>query len=75
MFEKNLTDIIRGIRANKNNEEKYILRCIEEIRKEINDDAKEASKLSRFGYFSIIYPAYLGDGYYSRGKKSTYYLL
>ena len=35
MFEKNLHDLVRGIRTNKNNETKFIAACIEEIRNEI----------------------------------------
>lgn len=35
MFEKTVTDMIRGIRANKKNEAKYISMALEEIRKEI----------------------------------------
>ena len=35
MFEKNLHDLVRGIRTNKNNEAKFISACIEEIRNEI----------------------------------------
>lgn len=44
---------------------------IETIKKDIKIDANKASNLSRFGYFSIIYPAFLGDQYYSLSKKST----
>ena len=40
------------------------------IKKDIKIDADKASNLSRFGYFSIIYPAYLGDEFYSVSKKS-----
>ena len=35
MFEKNLHDLVRGIRTNKTNEAKFIAACIEEIRNEI----------------------------------------
>ena len=44
---------------------------VAEIQADIKQDANKASQLSRFGYFSIIYPAYLGDEYYSKGKKSN----
>ena len=43
---------------------------VESIKKDIKQDADKASQMSRFGYFSIIYPAYVGDGYYSKSKKS-----
>ena len=35
LFDKNLTDLVRGIRNNKNNETKYIAQCIEEIKEEL----------------------------------------
>ncbi|EDV21570.1 uncharacterized protein TRIADDRAFT_29995, partial [Trichoplax adhaerens] len=38
MFEKNLNDLVRGIRANKSNEAKYIAQCIEEIKHELRQD-------------------------------------
>lgn len=34
-FEKNLTDLIRGVRANKNQEKKYIQKAILECRHEV----------------------------------------
>ena len=38
MFEKSLTDLIRGIRANKKNEQKYIAVCLQEIRNEVKSN-------------------------------------
>jgi len=38
MFEKNLADVIRGLRANKTNEEKYVMIVLEEIRKELKSN-------------------------------------
>ncbi|XP_017030257.1 AP-3 complex subunit delta [Drosophila kikkawai] len=38
MFDKNLTDLVRGIRNNKDNEAKYISTCIEEIKQELRQD-------------------------------------
>ncbi|XP_017962620.1 AP-3 complex subunit delta [Drosophila navojoa] len=38
MFDKNLTDLVRGIRNNKDNEAKYIAQCIEEIKQELRQD-------------------------------------
>ncbi|KAL7750558.1 AP-3 complex subunit delta [Sorochytrium milnesiophthora] len=35
MFEKTLSDLIRGLRANKKNEAKYIATCMSEIRDEL----------------------------------------
>jgi hypothetical protein len=44
---------------------------VENIKKDIKQDSDKASQMSRFGYFSINYPAFVGDGYYSKSKKST----
>lgn len=38
MFDKNLTDLVRGIRNNKDNEAKYIAQCMEEIKSELRQD-------------------------------------
>ncbi|XP_053682743.1 AP-3 complex subunit delta [Sabethes cyaneus] len=38
MFDKNLTDLVRGIRNNKDNEAKYIAQCMEEIKLELRQD-------------------------------------
>lgn len=38
MFEKTLTDLIRGIRTNKANEAQFIAGCIEEIKQELKSD-------------------------------------
>lgn len=38
MFDKNLTDLVRGIRNNKDNEAKYIAQCMEEIKQELRQD-------------------------------------
>lgn len=35
MFDKNMTDLVRGIRNNKENEAKYIAQCLEEIKQEL----------------------------------------
>ncbi|XP_053205215.1 AP-3 complex subunit delta-1-like [Panonychus citri] len=37
-FDKNLTDLVRGIRNNKENEAKYIAQCIEEIKEELKQE-------------------------------------
>eukprot|EP00112_Aurelia_sp_Birch-Aquarium-sp1_P011804 Seg2482.5 transcript_id=Seg2482.5/GoldUCD/mRNA.D3Y31 product="AP-3 complex subunit delta-1" protein_id=Seg2482.5/GoldUCD/D3Y31 len=38
MFEKNLNDLVRGIRNNKNNEAKYINQCLEDIKQELRQE-------------------------------------
>ena len=52
MFEKNLADVIRGLRANKKNEEKYINIVLEEIRKELktNDIDIKAQAIAKLTY-------------------------
>ena len=35
MFDKNLNDLVRGIRNNKEGEAKYIAACLEEIKQEL----------------------------------------
>ncbi|CAG8666709.1 14615_t:CDS:10 [Cetraspora pellucida] len=52
MFEKSLTDLIRGIRANKKNEQKYIAACLQEIHQEVksNDPDIKAQAISKLTY-------------------------
>lgn len=55
LFDKNLTDLIRGIRNNKENEARYIAACIEEIKLELRNDssfikANAVEKLSYVGF-------------------------
>ena len=38
MFEKSLTDLVKGIRAHKKDEAKYISACIKECRDELNQN-------------------------------------
>ncbi|CAG8595860.1 3010_t:CDS:10 [Gigaspora margarita] len=59
MFEKSLTDLIRGIRANKKNEQKYIAACLQEIHQEIksNDPDIKAQAVSKLTYVRGI-PSY-----------------
>lgn len=54
MFEKSLTDLIRGIRANKKNEQKYISACLQEIRNEVkaNDIDVKANAIAKLTYVS-----------------------
>ena len=56
MFEKTLTDLIRGIRANKKNEQKYIAACLQEIRQEVksNDPDVKATAISKLTYVCSV---------------------
>lgn len=56
LFDKNLTDLVRGIRNNKNNEAKFISRCIEEIKDELkipNAEAK-ANAVAKLTYLQML---------------------
>ncbi len=51
MFEKSLTDLIRGIRANKGSEAKFVADCVDEIKTELKSEnmtikAQAVSKLA-----------------------------
>nr|CAD7395222.1 unnamed protein product [Timema cristinae] len=56
MFDKNLTDLVRGIRNNKDNEAKYIAQCIEEIKQELRQDniAVKSNAVAKLTYVSMI---------------------
>ncbi|XP_011315343.1 AP-3 complex subunit delta-1 [Fopius arisanus] len=56
MFDKNLTDLVRGIRNNKNNEAKYIAQCIEEIKQELRQDniAVKANAVAKLMYLQML---------------------
>ncbi len=52
MFEKSLTDLVKGIRAHKHNEEAYIRTSIAEIKNELksNDIKKKAVAVQKLTY-------------------------
>jgi hypothetical protein len=52
MFEKSLPDLIRGIRANKNKEDDYISKRLEEIKVELKntDHDVKATALAKLTY-------------------------
>ncbi|CAL7935163.1 unnamed protein product [Xylocopa violacea] len=56
MFDKNLTDLVRGIRNNKENEAKYIAQCIEEIKQELRQDnvAVKANAVAKLTYLQML---------------------
>lgn len=56
LFDKNLDDLVRGIRNNKNNEAKFISQCIEEIKDELkipNVNAK-ANAVAKLTYLQML---------------------
>ena len=58
LFDKNLTDLIRGIRNNKENEARYIAACIEEIKTELRQDSTfvKANAVEKLAYVSFLAP-------------------
>jgi len=52
MFEKSLTDLVKGIRANKSNESQFISTCLAEIRQEVasTDIKKKAVAVQKLIY-------------------------
>lgn len=56
LFDKSLTDLVRGIRNNKSNESKFIAQCIEEIKDELkipNINAK-ANAVAKLTYLQML---------------------
>lgn len=55
LFDKNLTDLVRGIRNNRDNEAKYISQCIEEIKAELRLDnmSVKANAIAKLTYVSM----------------------
>ncbi|KAI2803527.1 hypothetical protein RDWZM_001526 [Blomia tropicalis] len=56
IFDKTLTDLVRGIRNNKENEAKYITQCIEEIKEELRHDSLfvKANAISKLTYLQML---------------------
>ncbi|XP_048481797.1 AP-3 complex subunit delta [Plutella xylostella] len=56
MFDKNLSDLVRGIRNNKDNEAKYIAQCMEEIKVELRQDniAVKANAVAKLTYLQML---------------------
>lgn len=56
MFEKSLTDLVKGIRANKNNESAFITTCLAEIRQEVaaSDIRKKAVAVQKLIYLHML---------------------
>jgi len=56
MFDKNLTDLVRGIRNNRDNEGKYIAQCLEEIKQELRQHniAVKANAVSKLTYLQML---------------------
>ncbi|VBB29920.1 unnamed protein product [Acanthocheilonema viteae] len=55
-FDKSLTDLIRGIRNNKENEARYIAACIHEIKMELRQDSVfvKANAIEKLAYLQMM---------------------
>ncbi|EFO25936.1 hypothetical protein LOAG_02545 [Loa loa] len=55
-FDKSLTDLIRGIRNNKDNEARYIAACIHEIKMELRQDSVfvKANAIEKLAYLQMM---------------------
>ncbi|OXA50499.1 AP-3 complex subunit delta-1 isoform X2 [Folsomia candida] len=55
MFDKSMSDLVRGIRNNKDNEAKYIAQCMEEIKVELRQDnmAVKANAVAKLTYLQM----------------------
>ncbi|CAI5442796.1 unnamed protein product [Caenorhabditis angaria] len=56
IFDKSLTDLIRGIRNNKDNESRYIAQCMEEIKMELRQDSiyVKANAIEKLAYLQML---------------------
>ncbi|CAI2347003.1 unnamed protein product [Caenorhabditis sp. 36 PRJEB53466] len=56
IFDKSLTDLIRGIRNNKENESRYIAQCMEEIKQELRQDSiyVKANAIEKLAYLQML---------------------
>ena len=56
MFEKSLSDLVRGIRAHKEDEAGYIAECIREIKKELRTDnmSNKANAVAKLTYLHMM---------------------
>lgn len=56
LFDKNLKDLVRGIRTNKENEAKYIAMCIDEIKQELKqpDTFVKANAIEKIAYLQML---------------------
>lgn len=56
VMDKNLQDLVRGIRNHKENEAKYIAECIDEIKQELRQDniAIKANAVNKLNYLQML---------------------
>jgi hypothetical protein len=56
MFDKNMHDLVRGIRNHKENESKYIAECMDEIKLELKMDniAVKTNAIAKLTYVTVL---------------------
>ena len=56
LFDKNLNDLVRGIRNHKDDEAKYIATCLEEIKQELrqHNTAVKANAVQKLTYLQML---------------------
>ncbi len=56
LFDKNLNDLVRGIRNNRDDEAKYIAQCLEEIKLELrqHNPAVKANAVAKLTYLQML---------------------
>ncbi|GAV06079.1 hypothetical protein RvY_16114 [Ramazzottius varieornatus] len=56
LFDKSLTDLVRGIRNNRDNEARYIAQCIDEIKQELKQDniAVKTNAIEKLAYLQML---------------------
>ncbi|VEL43437.1 unnamed protein product [Protopolystoma xenopodis] len=56
VLDKNLQDLVRGIRNNKDNESKYISDCVDEMKNELKQDSiySKANAVNKLTYLQML---------------------
>ncbi len=56
LFDKNLNDLVRGIRNNKDDEARYIAQCLEEIKQELrqHNTSVKANAVAKLTYLQML---------------------
>ena len=67
LFDKNLNDLVRGIRNHKDDEGKYIAACLEEIKQELrqHNTAVKANAVQKLTYLQV----FVACGFSHKNKK------
>ena len=65
LFDKNLNDLVRGIRNHKDDEGKYIASCLEEIKAELRQHnlSVKTNAVAKLTYLQVGTTRYCATGY------------